>query len=328
MEKRPYGNTGWDLSLLGFGGIIVMDVSPADADTYVSEAIDKGINYFDVAPSYGNAEERLGPALKPYRDSVFLACKTGRRDAAGAMEELENSLRLMQTDHFDLYQLHAITTDDDVAQAFGPGGAMETFLKAREQGKVKHLGFSAHSVDAALSALSQHPFDSILFPFNYVTYENAKFGPQVLEAAQKAGAARLALKGMARGPWRDNDPQKSEYPKAWYEPLADRAEAEAALRYTLSLPITAAPCRPATSACSASPAPSPTTSSRFRRRTLPPFKPKPPPSSPCSSLPDNLLGGANALPFCLLSAPAVLPCARTGRQFTRHPRRLRSARRG
>ena len=240
MEKRPYGNTGWDLSILGFGGIVVMDVSPSDADIYIGEAIDRGINYFDVAPSYGNAEERLGPALKPYRDSVFLACKTGRRDAAGAMEELENSLRLMQTDHFDLYQLHAITTADDVAQAFGPGGAMETFLKAREQGKVNYLGFSAHSVDAALSALSQHPFDSILFPFNYITYENAKFGPQVMEAAQKAGAARLALKGMARGPWRENDPQRSEYPKAWYEPLADRAEAEAALRYTLSLPITAA----------------------------------------------------------------------------------------
>ena len=82
------------------------------------EAIDRGINYFDVAPSYGNAEEQLGPALRPYRDNVFLACKTGRRDAAGAREEMEQSLRKMQTDHFDLYQLHAITSDEDVAQAF------------------------------------------------------------------------------------------------------------------------------------------------------------------------------------------------------------------
>ena len=240
MEKRPYGKTGWDLSVLGFGGIIVMDVSPAEADQYVGEARDRGINYFDVAPSYGNAEQRLGPALKPYRDDVFLACKTGRRDAVGAQEELENSLRLMQTDHFDLYQLHAITSDEDVQQAFGPGGAMETFIKAREQGKVKHLGFSAHSVHAALAAMSQFDFDSLLFPFNYVTYEQANFGPQVMEAAQAKGVARLALKGMARGPWRDGDPHKSEYPKAWYEPLADRAEATMALRYTLSLPITAA----------------------------------------------------------------------------------------
>ena len=106
-----------------------------EADQYVGEAIDRGINYFDVAPSYGNAEQMLGPALAPYRDGVFLACKTGRRDAAGAQEELENSLRLMQTDHFDLYQLHAITSDEDVQQAFGPGGAMETFLKARDAGQ-------------------------------------------------------------------------------------------------------------------------------------------------------------------------------------------------
>ena len=240
MEKRAYGQTGWELSAVGFGGIIVMDVAPAEADQYVGEAIDRGINYFDVAPSYGNAEERLGPALKPYRDNVFLACKTGRRDAVGALEELDNSLRLMQTDHFDLYQLHAITSDDDVRQAFSPGGAMETFLKARGQGKVKHLGFSAHSVHAALAAMSQFDFDSLLFPFNYVTYEQAGFGPQVMEAAQAKGVARLALKGMARGPWRDGDPHKSEYPKAWYEPLADRAEATMALRYTLSLPVTAA----------------------------------------------------------------------------------------
>lgn len=240
MEKRAYGETGHELSIVGFGGIIVTDVTSQEADQYVGEAVDRGINYFDVAPSYGNAEERLGPALAPYRDGVFLACKTGRRDATGAREELENSLRRMQTDHFDLYQLHAITSDEDVQQAFGPGGAMETFLQAREQGKVRHLGFSAHSVHAALAAMAQFSFDSILFPFNYVTYEHAHFGPQVMEAAQSRGVARLALKGMARGPWRDGDPHRSEYPKAWYEPLADRSEAERALRYTLSLPLTAA----------------------------------------------------------------------------------------
>ena len=240
MEKRAYGTTGWELSVLGFGGIIVMDVTPKEADQHVGEAIDRGINYFDVAPSYGNAEERLGPALKPYRDSVFLACKTGRRDAAGARQELEQSLRQMQTDHFDLYQLHAITSDEDVALAFGPNGAMETFIKARADGQIAYLGFSAHSVQAALAAMHQYPFDSLLFPFNYITYEHADFGPQVMEAAQAAGVARLALKGMARGPWLEGDARRSEYPKAWYEPLADRTEATQALRYTLSLPITSA----------------------------------------------------------------------------------------
>lgn len=240
MEKRAYGETGWELSVLGFGGIIVMDTTPAEAEQYVGEAVDRGINYFDVAPSYGNAEERLGPALKPYRGSVFLSCKTGRRDAAGAREELENSLRQMQTDHFDLYQLHAITTNADVAEAFGPNGAMETFIRARAEGQIKHLGFSAHSVDAALAAMDQFAFDSILFPFNYVTYERAGFGPQIMEAAQAKGVARLALKGMVRGPWQEGDARRSDYPKAWYEPLADRTEAAQALRYTLSLPITSA----------------------------------------------------------------------------------------
>ncbi len=239
MEKRAYGD-GWHLSILGFGGIIVMDTTPKEAEQYVGEAIDRGINYFDVAPSYGNAEERLGPALRPYRENVFLACKTGRRDAAGAREELENSLRQMQTDYFDLYQLHAITTDQDVAEAFGPNGAMETFIKARAEGQIKHLGFSAHGVEAALAAMDQFAFDSILFPFNYVTYENAGFGPQVMEAAQAKGVARLALKGMVRGPWQAGDARRSDYPKAWYEPLTDRAEATQALRYTLSLPITSA----------------------------------------------------------------------------------------
>ena len=240
MQTRPFGNTAHRLSLIGFGGIIVMDVTPAEANAFVGEAIDAGVNYFDVAPSYGNAQERLGPALELYRKDVFLACKTGRRDAVGAREELEQSLRLLRTEYFDLYQLHALTSEDDVAQAFGPGGAMETFVQARAEGKVHHLGFSAHSVEAALSAMRQFDFDSILFPFNFVTYEAGGFGPQVMEAAQARGVARLALKGMARGPWRDGDLHRSEYPKAWYEPLANRADATLALRYTLGLPVTAA----------------------------------------------------------------------------------------
>src|SRR5579883_1729938 len=201
MQKRPYGNTGVELSILAFGGIIVTNVTTLEANQYVGEAIDHGINYFDVAPSYGNAEEMLGPALAPYRKDVFLACKTTRRDAAGAREEMERSLARLKTDHFDLYQLHAITTDDDIEQAFGPGGAMETFVKARQEGKARFLGFSAHSVKAALAAMARFDFNSLLFPLNYVTYELAGFGPQVMETAQKKGVARLALKAMARGPW-------------------------------------------------------------------------------------------------------------------------------
>ena len=103
------GGTGEKLSVLGFGGILVMEEEPSRAADLVAEAVDRGINYFDVAPSYGNAEERLGPALAPYRGRVFLACKTGQRTRAGAEAELRQSLRNMRTDHFDLYQHHGAT---------------------------------------------------------------------------------------------------------------------------------------------------------------------------------------------------------------------------
>ena len=121
VPKRQYGRAKDMLSVIGFGGIVVKDVTPEDASNYVSEAVDRGINYFDVAPTYGNAQERLGPALKPYRDKCFLACKTQKRDAKGAQEELEESFRLLQTDHFDLYQLHAITTLEDVETSLRQG---------------------------------------------------------------------------------------------------------------------------------------------------------------------------------------------------------------
>lgn len=238
MQHRPYGKTGEELSIVGMGGIVVMDVPPEDASAFVAQAVHRGVNYVDVAPSYGNAEERLGPALEPYRKDVFLACKTGRRDAAGAKSELETSLQRLRTDHVDLYQLHALTTLDEVKQVFAPGGAMETFLQARQEGKVRFLGFSAHSVEAALAALDQFSFDSILFPLNFVTYGKEGFGPQVMEKAQEKGVARLALKAMAHAPWAEGAARP--WSKCWYEPVSEPGLANLALRYTLSLPITAA----------------------------------------------------------------------------------------
>lgn len=239
MERRPLGKTGESLSIIGFGGIVVMNVEPAEAGRYVTEAVERGVNYFDVAPSYGNAEERLGPALKPYRDSVFLACKTGKRDAAGAEAELQQSLQRLQTDHFDLYQLHALGSLEDVDRVFAPGGAMETFQRARDHGQVRFLGFSAHSAEAAVAALERFNFDSVLFPFNYVTYQKEGFGPQVMAAAERHGAGRLALKGMARTAW-PQGADKGPWSKCWYEPITDPQEADLALRFTLSLPLTAA----------------------------------------------------------------------------------------
>lgn len=235
VPRRPYGRAKDQLSVIGFGGIVVKDVTPEDAARYVAEAVDRGVNYFDVAPSYGNAQERLGPALKPHRDKCFLACKTGQRDAAGAQRELDESLRLLQTDHLDLYQLHAITTMADVEKVFGPGGAMEVFLKARDRGKVRYLGFSAHSEQAAHAAMDRHDFDSILFPLGFPTWVKEGFGHSVHKRAQEGNKGILALKAMAHQKWAVPE-QARKWKKAWYEPFDQIDQAALGLRFTSHLP--------------------------------------------------------------------------------------------
>lgn len=239
LERRSLGRTGQMLSIIGFGGIVVKDATPDQARQRVREAIEAGVNYFDVAPTYGDAEEKLGPALAPYRREVFLACKTTERRATGATAELDRSLKRLQTDHFDLYQFHAVTTAADVETIFGPGGALEAFTAARQGGKVRFLGFSAHSVEAALAMLDRFRFDSILFPFSFATWHAGNFGPQVLARAKEQGVGILALKAMAKGPW-PASATRASYPKCWYEPLSEPADAKLGLRFTLSHPITAA----------------------------------------------------------------------------------------
>jgi aryl-alcohol dehydrogenase-like predicted oxidoreductase len=241
LPQRAYGDTGERLSIIGFGGIVVSRVEQEHANRVVAQAVEKGVNYFDVAPSYGDAEIKLGPALEPYRKNVFLACKTQQRTKEGAAAELRESLKRLRTDHLDLYQLHAISdVQKDVDTTLGKGGAMETFLEARKQGQIRYLGFSAHSEEAALAAMDRYDFDSILFPINFATFYEGNFGPRVLEAAKSKGVARLALKAMARQKWAKGDPARKQYPKCWYQPLTDRSEAKLGLYFTLSQSVTAA----------------------------------------------------------------------------------------
>ncbi len=238
LEKRSLGKTGEKLSILGFGGIVVMDATPAQASARVSEAIDYGVNYFDVAPTYGDAEIKLGPALEPYRKNVFLACKTTERKREGARKELEQSLKRLRTDHFDLYQLHAVNTLEDVDTVFAKGGAMETFLAARDEGKIRFIGFSSHTVEAAMVMMDRFDFDTLLFPVNFATWYAGNFGPQVLAKAKEKEMGILALKSMARRPWPKG--AKRNIPKAWYEPLDTPDEMKMGMRFTLSHPVTAA----------------------------------------------------------------------------------------
>jgi aryl-alcohol dehydrogenase-like predicted oxidoreductase len=239
IPRRTYKD-GIQLSVIGFGGIVLTGMTRKDADRTVSVAVARGVNYFDVAPSYGDgeAEEKMGPALAPWRKEVFLACKTMHRDARGALTELDASLKRLKTDHFDLYQFHAVTTTAEVEQIFARGGAIETYVKARDAGKIRHIGFSAHSQTAALMMMDRFAFDSILFPFNLVCYAQGNFGPAVMAKAKEKGVARLALKMLTRGPW----PEGAEHtwPKAWYEPIDDPVAARNAVRFTLSEDVTAA----------------------------------------------------------------------------------------
>ena len=240
VPKRRLGKTGVDLSIIALGGVAVMNDAQDAANSLVAEAFDRGINYFDVAPSYGDAQNRLGPALQPYRSRSFLACKTQERTRDGSRKELEGSLKALRTDHLDLYQFHALTKMSDLDQVLGRGGAMETFEAARKEGKIRFIGFSAHSVETALSALERYRFDTLLFPINFVLFSEANFGPQVVEKAQQQGMGILALKSMAKTVWTDSEKGSHPHPKCWYHPAGFPDEAALGLRWTLSHPITAA----------------------------------------------------------------------------------------
>ena len=125
-------------------------------------------------------------------------------------------------------------------QIFGPNGAMEAFQAARKAGKLRFIGFSAHSVEVALAAMDRYTFDTILFPINFVLFSQASFGPQVIERAQHKGMGIMAIKGMAKTPWPESMRRDHPHDKCWYEPADFPHEAALGYRWTLSQPITAA----------------------------------------------------------------------------------------
>jgi aryl-alcohol dehydrogenase-like predicted oxidoreductase len=202
-----------------FGGIINTDETQEEADRYVAKAVAAGVNYFDVAPSYGNAEARLAPALKPFRKDVVLACKTTERSAEGSRRELLASLRALGVDHFDVYQLHALAKEADLEMAFAPGGAMETVLWARREGLIGHVGFSAHSEMVALRALNLYDFETVLFPMNWAMGLTTGWGDRIAQAATDKGFGLLCMKTMVHRKWLPGE--ERTFPKSWCKPLWD-----------------------------------------------------------------------------------------------------------
>ena len=236
MLYKNLGKTGYQVSAVVYGGIVSKDVGQQASDRFVSQAIDRGVNYFDVGPWYGDAEEKLGHSLKQYRHEVYLACKTTQRNRQGAEFELNRSMKRLHTDYFDNYQLHALTTREDVEAAFAPGGIMDLLVPLKKQGTLRCLGISAHSEQAALHCLELYPFDTVLFPMNYQLDHNDNFGRQLAARKASDGFGLLGMKSLIERAWLNDDEKKnSPHPKSWCKPFSpdETALRLAAMRYSL-----------------------------------------------------------------------------------------------
>lgn len=197
---------GVSVSIIGIGGSALGDVKDeSEAGTIVSEALENGINFFDNAWEYhdGRSEEILGRALKGKRDQAFVmtkVCSHGRkRDVA--MKQLEDSLRRLQTDHLDLWQIHEVIYDNDPDLHFAPDGAVEALTQAKRQGKVRFVGFTGHKdPDIHLKMLShRYPFDTVQMPLNPFDKNYRSFQDNVVPEAQRQGIMPIGMKSMGGG---------------------------------------------------------------------------------------------------------------------------------
>lgn len=239
IPRRDY-RPGIPVSIVGFPGLVLRRFDQEGANKLVAQAVERGCTYFDVAPAYGNSEERMGPALETYRKNIFLSCKTKKRDAAGCKQELDRSLQRLRTDHFDLYQLHVIVDPvKDVDAVLMKGGAMETILEAKKAGVIRHIGFSAHTVEAALAAMNKFDFDSVMFPLNFGSFHKGNFGPSIVELAKQKNVTGISIKSLCRQEW-PAGARSGDWKHLWYEPLSDPKEADLCLRFALDKGIAAA----------------------------------------------------------------------------------------
>jgi aryl-alcohol dehydrogenase-like predicted oxidoreductase len=246
MERRRLGRTGHESSVLIYGAAALGDVTQEVADASVQEALDAGINHVDVAASYGDAELRLGPWMPRIRGDIFLATKTGDRDAEGAWASVNRSLERLQTDHVDLIQLHAVGDLAELDKVTGRGGALEAALRAVDEGLAGAVGITGHGDQAPsthLEALRRHPFATVLTPMNVVLHRDAAFRSAYEELAAEVArqdAALMLIKTVARQNWpappgEHSTAEGHEY-TTWYQPWDDQRTITAAVSWALSLP--------------------------------------------------------------------------------------------
>jgi hypothetical protein len=198
LERRRLGKTGLEITLFGFGAIKFPHVSAEEAAASLDRALDLGVNFIDTARGYGDSEVKIGPVLKRRRDQVYIATKSGRRKAKEVASELDTSLKNLQTDCIDLYQAHWVCNDDVLNEVLAPGGALEAFRKAKEQGKIRHYGITMHRHHAAIRrAIESDLFETIMLAYNPLDEEGT--GPDLIPLAAKHDMGVIIMKPLSGG---------------------------------------------------------------------------------------------------------------------------------
>jgi len=239
MEHRRLGRLGHDSSVLVYGAAALGAVDQDTADASIQQALDAGINSFDVAASYGDAELRLGPWMAGIRDRIFLATKTEDRDREAAWASINRSLQRLRTDRVDLLQLHAIGDLVELDRALGPGGAIEAAVRAQEEGLIAAIGITGHGAQAAqthLEALRRFPFATVLTPLNPLLWRDPVFRGAFEALTAEAHAQDVGLrtiKTVSRRNWPDGADQTYA---TWYEPFDQAGPIRAAVSWVLAHP--------------------------------------------------------------------------------------------
>ena len=250
MPTRNLGKTGYKVGIFSLGGQASLEKAHNEdiAVPIIERALDLGVNYIDTSSIYGGperwSEQYVGKVMKNRRSAAFLATKTKERTGEGSKRMLETSLKLLQTDHVDLWQLHDIGTMTDINEIFAKGGAMEALLEARDQKVVKYLGITGHyRPDALIEAIHRHPFDTILMAVNAADPHHFSFSEQLLPLAVEKQMGIIGMKVPARGrilsTW---TPPPIEQQKHMWEgmvvaPTAGTLHMREAMYYSLSLPV-------------------------------------------------------------------------------------------
>ena len=240
LEKKQFGRSDHESTRTIFGAAALSNVTPAEADQTLEVLLEYGVNHIDTAHSYGKSERLIGPWMEEHRDQFFLATKTEERTYEGAWAELETSLELLRTDHIDLWQMHLLIDEAEWETAMGPGGALEAFIEAREQGLARFLGVTGHELVVPrmhIRSLERFDFDAVLLPYNYVLMENSEYAAdfdELVALCQERDVAVQTIKSLCRRPWPADAAQNRA---TWYQPFEDQEAIDRAVHWVLGDPL-------------------------------------------------------------------------------------------